>query len=413
MEKEKRAEAARKHHQEWREERERQQRYINRYRAWNDRAVQVQSRIRILEKMEEPEPPPPPPPRFGFRLQVEEKSYRDVVRVEKLGFRYGDRGIFSGLDFAIYRGERVALIGGNGTGKTTLARLIAGELAPAAGRLELGQRTAIGYYEQHQVDTLDPEKTVYQEVADSAASRLRQEVRNALGVFQFRGDDAEKRIAALSGGEKARVSLAKILLSPVNFLIMDEPTNHLDRNSRAALEEALSDYDGTLLVISHDRYFLDKLVHRVVELRSGKLFEYTGNYSDYLAKKPGVPEEPGPEPETKALDKPSVPAGRKTRDQKRQEALARQAGSRRRNELKREIEMLEKEIGALEARQKEVEEKLARAETYRDSELVISLKNEYARVKEELPARYRRWEEAHQEFEKIMSEISAASEKDG
>jgi len=412
-EKEKRAEAARKRHQEWREERERQQRYINRYRAWNDRAVQVQSRIRILEKMEEPEPPPPPPPRFGFRLTVEEKSYHDVVRAEKLGFRYGDRGIFSGLDFAIYRGERVALIGGNGAGKTTLARLIAGKLAPAAGRLELGPRTAIGYYEQHQVDTLDPEKTVYQEVAGSAASRLRQEVRNALGVFQFRGDDAEKRIAALSGGEKARVSLAKILLAPVNFLIMDEPTNHLDRAARAALEEALSEYDGTLLVISHDRYFLDKLVHRVVELRAGKLYEYTGNYSDFLARKPVVPEPAEPETGLLAMEKSPAPGGRKTRDQKRLEAEARQAGSRRRNELKREIEILEKEIGELETRQKEIEEKLARAETYRDSEIVIFLKHEYARVKEELPARYWRWEEAHQEFEKVMSEISAVSEKEG
>ena len=412
-EKEKRAEVARKRHQEWREERERQQKYINRYRAWNDRAVQIQSRIRILEKMEEPEPPPPPPPRFGFRLSVEEKSYHDVVKAENLEFRYGERAIFSGLDLAIYRGERVALIGANGVGKTTLARLIAGELAPAAGRLELGQRTAIGYYEQHQADTLNPEKTVYQEVANSAASRLRQEVRNALGVFQFRGDDVEKRISALSGGEKARVSLAKILLSPVNFLIMDEPTNHLDLAARAALEEALTDYDGTLLVISHDRYFLDKLVHRVVEVRAGKLFEYTGNYSDYLAKKPDVPEPAEPESGAPDPEKSPAPGGRKTRDQKRLEAEARQAGSRKRNKLKREIETLEKEISELEQKKKEIEEKLARAETYKDSELVISLKNEYARVKEDLPARYWRWEKAHQEFEEVMSEISAAAEKDG
>ncbi|MCX5859765.1 MAG: ABC-F family ATP-binding cassette domain-containing protein [Proteobacteria bacterium] len=413
IDKEKRAEVARKRHQEWREERERQQRYINRYRAWNDRAVQVQSRMRILENMEEPELPPPPPPRFGFRLSVEEKSYHDVVRAEKLEFRYGDRTIFSGLDLAIYRGERVALIGGNGEGKTTLARLIAGELAPDAGRLELGQRTAIGYYEQHQVDTLDLEKTVYREVADSAASRLRQEVRNALGVFQFRGEDAEKRIAALSGGEKARVSLAKILLAPVNFLIMDEPTNHLDQSARAALEEALNDFDGTLLVISHDRYFLDKLVHRVVELRAGKLFEYTGNYSDYLAKKPAVSEPAEPGTAIPAPEKSSIPGGRKTRDRKRLEAEARQAGSRRRNKLKEEIETLEQEIAGLERRKQEIEGLLALPDTYKDSELVISLKGEYVRVKEELPDRYWRWEKAHQEFEQVMSEISAVSEKDG
>ena len=405
-EKEKRAEVARKRHQEWQAERERQQRYINRYRAWNDRAVQIQSRIRILEKMEEPELPPPPPPRFGFRLQVEEKSYHDVVRAEQIGFRYGEQWIFSGLDLAIYRGERVALVGRNGAGKTTLARLIAGKLDPEKGRLELGQRTAIGYYEQHQADTLDLGKTVYQEVADSAASRLRQEVRNALGVFQFRGDEAEKKIGVLSGGEKARVSLAKILLSPVNFLIMDEPTNHLDRDSRAALEEALSGYDGTLLVISHDRYFLDKLVTRVVEVREGRLFEYTGNYSDYLAKKtPG----PGPEAGRPETEKdPAAPAGRKTRDRKRLEAEARQAVSRRRNELKEAIEKLEKEIGGLERRKKEIEEKLALPETYKDSELVISLKGEYARVKENLPARYGRWEKAHLELEEIMSELPSS-----
>jgi ATP-binding cassette subfamily F protein 3 len=405
IDKEKRAEVARKRHQEWREERERQQRYINRYRAWNDRAVQVQSRMRILENMEEPELPPPPPPRFGFRLSVEEKSYHDVVRAEKLEFRYGDRTIFSGLDLAIYRGERVALIGGNGVGKTTLARLIAGELAPAAGRLKLGTRTAIGYYEQHQVDTLDLEKTVYREVADSAASRLRQEVRNALGVFQFRGEDAEKRIAALSGGEKARVSLAKILLAPVNFLIMDEPTNHLDQAARAALEEALTDFDGTLLVISHDRYFLDKLVHRVVELRAGKLFEYTGNYSDYLAKKPSVPEPAEPGTAIPAPEKSPTPGGRKTRDRKRLEAEARQAVSRRRNRLTEEIGKLEEEIAGLERRKKEIEERLALPDTYQDSELVISLKGEYARAKEVLPARYGRWEKSHLELEEILSEL--------
>ncbi|MDD5225033.1 MAG: ABC-F family ATP-binding cassette domain-containing protein [bacterium] len=404
-EKEKRAEAARKRHEEWREERERQQRYINRYRAWNDRAVQVQSRMRILENMVEPELPPPPPPRFGFRLSVEEKSYHDVVRAEKLEFRYGERTIFSGLDLAIYRGERIALIGGNGEGKTTLARLIAGELAPAAGRLALGQRTAIGYYEQHQADILDPEKTVYREVADSASSRLRQEVRNALGVFQFRGDDAEKRIAALSGGEKARVSLAKILLAPVNFLIMDEPTNHLDQAARAALEEALNDFDGTLLVISHDRYFLDKLVHRVVELRAGKLFEYTGNYSDYIAKKPAVSEPAEPETGSPAREKDPAPGGRKTRDQKRLEAEARQAVSRRRNELKEEIGKLEEEIVGLETRKKEIEERLALPDTYKDSELVISLKGEYARVKEALPARYGRWEKSHLELEEILEQL--------
>ena len=404
-EKEKRADVARRRHEEWKAERDRQQKYINRYRAWNDRAVQIQSRIRILEKMEEPELPPPPPPRFGFRLQVEEKSYHDVVRAENLGFRYGEREIFSGLDLAIYRGERVALVGRNGAGKTTLVRLVAGSLAPAEGSLTLGPRTAIGFYDQHQADTLDLEKTVYREVADSAASRLRQEVRDALGVFQFRGDDADKRIAALSGGEKARVSLAKILLSPVNFLIMDEPTNHLDRDSRAALEEALSGYDGTLLVISHDRYFLDKLVHRVVEIREGRIYEYTGNYSDYLAKKPAVSEPEESEIGSPTREKDPAPGGRKTRDRKRLEAEARQSVSRRRNELKEEIGKLEEEIHGLERRKQEIEERLALPDTYQDSELVISLKGEYARVREVLPARYGHWEKAHLELEEILSEL--------
>ncbi|HEX9973843.1 MAG TPA: ATP-binding cassette domain-containing protein [bacterium] len=381
-------------------ERERQEKFINRFRYKATKAVQVQSRIKMLEKMEQVELPPQKH-KLNFKLSVPAPSYKDVVKIEKLSFQYDHDWVLENVDLNIYRGEKIALVGVNGAGKTTLTKLIAGQISPQLGIAQIGQRTTFGYYAQHQIDTLDLNNTVYDEIASSVSMNYLPRIRDILGVFQIRGDDVFKRIRVLSGGEKARVSLAKILLSPVNFLMMDEPTNHLDMASKEALEEALSEYDGTLLIISHDRYFLDKLVHRVIEVKDHALYQYEGNYSNYLEKRQAQQEAIEM---SKAENQPES-ASKKSKEQKRLEAEARQSVSKDRKRLTKEIEEIERQIEKLENRKAEIELLMAKPETYQNSNLAASLPYEYARVKDDLQKCYEHWETAHVALDELLQKL--------
>lgn len=401
-EKEKRLQLQRKKFEALEAERKRQERFIERFRAKNTKASQVQSRIKQLEKMEKVKLPPPRR-RINFQLSVDVKSYKDVLSIEHMSFRYQKPWVLENIQLTISRQERVALVGANGAGKTTLTRLIVKQLSPQRGRIILGKRTSVGYYTQHQLDMLDPESNVYDEVFSSVSENHIPRIRDVLGAFQFSGDDVFKKIEVLSGGEKARVSLAKILLSPVNFLIMDEPTNHLDLVSVEALEQALTHYEGTLLLISHDRYFLDKLVNRIIELKGGRLTEYLGNYSDYIAKRKSAPTE---NERMKSKERPQ-PIGKKTKNQKRLEAEARQAVSRERNRLEKAIEEAESAIENSEARQKEIENELALPETYRDAERMVFLRKEYSQLKKDLENFYKEWEELKQNLEDLLENLNS------
>ncbi len=394
--------------EEQKEERERLQRFIDRFRYKATKASQVQSRVKQLEKMEEIELPPERK-RIHFKIQADVPSYKDVLRMNSISFRYEDEWVLRNLNLHIHRGEKIALVGVNGAGKTTLTRLISKELVPQEGTLETGERVRIGYYAQHQADSLHLDKTVYEEVESSAAPSFRTRLRDILGIFQFSGADTEKRIGILSGGEKARVSLAKILLSPCNFLIMDEPTNHLDLISKEALEEALADYDGTLLIIAHDRYFLDKLVHRVIELRNGHLYEYVGSYSEYLNRREEAFEaERGPAAHDAKPDKKEADgSGRKTKEQKRREAEARQAVSKERNRLQKEIGALEIRIDALERRKAEIETILARPETYSDPAQVADLNRELSGTADELHQLEENWTTSQEKLELLLEELES------
>jgi len=383
-------------------ERERQERFIERFRYKASKATQVQSRVKQLEKMEDVRIVEPPP-RLSFQLTVGTSSYKDVLTLTDLSFRYDENWIFQHVDLNLSRGDRVALVGANGTGKTTLTRLIARQLQPQSGSLNLGKRTAVGYYAQHQVDSLNLDATIYEEISSSVADHQIPRIRDVLGTFQFSGDDVFKRIQVLSGGEKARVSLAKILLSPVNFLVMDEPTNHLDIVSIEALEHALQGYTGTLLLISHDRYFLDKLADRVIEMKGGLLTEYWGNYSYYLEKREEVPG--APLPVEQVPDSNGGIEGRKTREQKRREAEIRQEYSRKRSRLKAELVQAEEHIENLEKRKVELESFLARPETYQDGRNAAALQKEYAVVRKDLERTYVAWETANRELDEILAMI--------
>jgi len=357
----------------------------------------------MLDKME-PIELPPPPRRLDFCLRVETPGYKDVLSIENLGFRYQKGLVLKNLSLHISRGNKIAMVGVNGAGKTTLTRLISGELKPQQGILRLGNQVQVGFYAQHQIRTLHPENTVFDEVASTAATGLIAKIRQVLGIFQFGDDEIDKKIKVLSGGEKARVSLAKILLSPVNFLIMDEPTTHLDITAREALEEALSDYDGSLLLISHDRYFLDKLVSRIIELKNGRLDEYCGNYSYYLWKREQEPDAPEQKLE-EAEPQDREASFRKTKEKKRMEAEARQEVSRERNRLQKIIERLERDIEESEFRIREMEEKIADPRTYHDGTDIAGLNNNYAELKQRIEGLYKSWESHRLRLERLLKPL--------
>lgn len=393
--------------EEQREERQRIQRFIDRFRYKNTKAAQVQSRIKMLEKMEAIELPDPPRT-IHFKIQADTVSFKEVLSIREMYFRYDADWVLQDLHLDVFRGEKIALVGVNGAGKTTLTRLISGELTPQKGTIRPGERVHVGYYAQHQIDSLNLEQTILAEIEATAARSFHPKLRDILGVFHFSGDDIQKPINVLSGGEKARVSLAKILLSPCNFLIMDEPTNHLDLSSKEALEQALLDYDGTLLLISHDRYFLDKLVTRVIELDQGRLREYAGNYSFYLEKRASRDDAETPVISSKNIkesDADSEGRYRKTKEQKQKEALARQAVSKERNQLQKRIADLEDEIDHLEKRKGMLEQRLADPDTYKDTPKAIKLKREYEEISVRLPDLEKQWEQCHLQMEAILQSL--------
>lgn len=408
LEKAKRRELLLKQWEEQQAEIQRIQKFIDRFRYKATKAAQVQSRIKRLEKLQRIELPEEDQ-FLQFKIKAAVQSYKDVLKIEELYFRYLEEQpwIFKGVNFKIYRGQKIALVGPNGVGKTTLTRLITGQLKPLQGKIGLGQRVKVSYYAQHQVDALNLEDTVLDAVQAGAAPEFSGRERDILGVFGFSGDFVEKPIKVLSGGEKARVSLAKILLSPANFLIMDEPTNHLDLKSKEALEFALKNYDGTLLIISHDRYFLDKLVHKVVEIKDGRLFEYEGNYSDYLRLK-----------ELRASDEREITqksttrnivqknAAKKSKEQKRLEAEARQKISKQRNALNQKVNKLEEQIEKAEKRKTELELQLADSTTYQNSELLVTLQKEYKQLLNDLQQWEAEWEEAQLSLEELLAELA-------
>jgi len=379
-------------------ERKKQQEFIDRFRYKNTKASQVQSRIKMLEKMQDVNAPAPQQGALDFHLQASSQSYKTVLQATDVCFKYDEKWIFQGINVSIYRGEKVALVGENGAGKTTLTRLIVGQLSAQSGRLQLGEKVNVGYYAQHQIDALDFTNTVYEEVEKTVAVAQVPNIRNILGLFGFHGDDAFKSISVLSGGEKARVSLAKILLSPVNFLIMDEPTNHLDIYSKQALERALSGYDGALILISHDRYFLDRIVNRVIEVKNGGLYQFEGNYSYYLQKSQILLRK-----EVAGVVQQALPKSQK--DVKREQANARQAVSRRRNELTSIIRKCEHTIQQLESKKSDIEILFAHPETYKNGVEAANISKDYEAVKGEIDRAYSQWEKAQSELDDLLASL--------
>jgi ATP-binding cassette, subfamily F, member 3 len=273
------------------------ERFIERFRYKASKARQVQSRVKMLDRMERVETDAAAR-RIHFSFPQPPRTGRMVGRLAGVRKAYGDNVVYSGVDFLVERGDRVALVGVNGAGKSTLLKMLAGALPFDAGERVLGSHVEVQYYAQHQLDALDPTRTVLEELDQTAPEAPIARLRTILGSFLFSGDTVEKKVAVLSGGEKARLALAKMLARPAALLCMDEPTNHLDLASKEVLEEALSGFTGTIVFISHDRYFINRIATQVVEVDRGHLATYLGSYDDYLARKTAPAEAPAAAPKT-------------------------------------------------------------------------------------------------------------------
>ena len=360
--------------------------FIERFRYKASKARQVQSRIKALEKRERTELPEPRARAMRMRIPEPRRSGDSVLALRDVHKRYGDKIVYAGVDLALRRGERVALVGPNGAGKSTLLRIAAGVLPFDGGERTLGHNVDLAFYAQHQLEALDPSRSVLEELETRAALEDVPRLRSHLGAFLFTGDDIGKKVAVLSGGEKARLALAAMLLRPRNLLVLDEPTNHLDVESCAVLEDALRRYTGTMLFISHDRDFIDALATRVVEVRAGTLRSYPGNYSEYQRA-------------TEAGAKPAAPgaavAPATIADAKRDRIAAREREKERARRLeraRRRLAALEEDILADEERVEELTHELAEPDVYSDGDFVRATLAERDEVRAAIAARYADWE---------------------
>ncbi|HVN36675.1 MAG TPA: ABC-F family ATP-binding cassette domain-containing protein [Myxococcota bacterium] len=373
-------------------------RFIERFRYKASKARQVQSRIKALEKTAPVEAAPRAARAMRMRIPEPARAGEQVLRLDGIHKRYGERVVYAGVDFAVRRGERVALVGPNGAGKSTLLRIAAGVLAHDAGERTPGHNVQIAFYAQHQLEALDPSRSALEELERVAELSDVPRLRGHLGAFLFSGDDVGKRVSVLSGGEKARLALAKLLLRPSNFLVLDEPTNHLDLSAVEVLEDALREYAGTLLLISHDRAFLDAIATRIVEVRSGGALEsYPGSYTDFERRRRGEPlaeSAPGADAERVA----TAPEA----DDKTARIAARERAkeaTRRRERAARRAAALEQEIAEVEERLELLASQLASPDVYRDGELVREIERDRSELRDELSRLYGEWERTAAEAE--------------
>jgi len=376
------------------------QSFVDRFRADKARAGMARSRQKMIDRMELIEVPKE---RRGIRFEFPDPSRGGSVTLALRGVKqaYGANVVFDGVDLEVMRGARVAIVGVNGAGKSTLLRIMAGRVPFQAGGRKLGHNVTMQYFGQEPGRTLNPSNTVVGELDSVAPNHMRPRLRSLLGAFLFTGDDIEKKVSVLSGGEKSRLAIAKMLLRPANFLLLDEPTNHLDVASREVLEEALSTYKGTICLVSHDRAFMDHLANMVLLVDNGELRFFHGNYSDYLWAIGREAEAKGEGrgakravAEAYPADGPSEPYGRrrgpKSKEQKRAEAEARKNMSKAKKAEREEKRRICEEIAAAEARLEELEIALADPSVYTDGEKTKALVNEQRSLRDGVDKLYER-----------------------
>ncbi len=373
---------------------EKTEEFIERFRYKPTKSNQVQSRVKQLERLERIEIDEEDLSRLNIKFPPAPRSGQIVADIKGVGKAFGEKRIFADAEFTIERGQKIALVGRNGEGKTTFARMLIGELEQTEGEIKIGANVNIGYYAQNQDDLMDGEFTVFDTLDRVAVGDIRTRLRDILGAFLFRGEDIDKKVKVLSGGERSRLAMARLMLEPYNLLVLDEPTNHMDMRSKDILKSALQKYDGTVVVVSHDREFLDGLVERVYEFRDGGVREYLGGIYYFLEKRKveslqDIERRERPATNTKSEATPIAQStgGKASYEQKReQEKLLRK--------LRKAVESIEEELTGVEQSIKEFDERLAAATNY-DAEQYAA----YTTLKERYDHLMHEWEKASYELE--------------
>lgn len=365
--------------------------FINRFRYQANKASQVQSRIKQLEKIERISLPPERK-RIAFTFPRPPKGGRMAMELVEASQQYGPLKVLNQVDVQVEQGERLALVGPNGAGKSTLMRLLAGVERPTAGKRIEGHNLHLAYFAQDQAAELNPDRDVYAELSADAPFEMVPKLRTILGSFLFSGDDIEKQVKVLSGGERNRLALAKLLLRPANLLLLDEPTNHLDLQSKQVLLDSLKKYTGTIVFVSHDRYFVDELASRVLEVGNGSATSFLGNYEDFLRAKQGMGDTSHSEKRVEQKlccdEKGSAP----DKNSRIQAHAARKERQRQEQKRLKELARIERTIEKYESRLKELERTMSLPESFQDQELWKQLSQDYSCLKEQLDEAFSVWE---------------------
>ena len=360
-------------------------RFVDRFRSKNTKATQAQSKLKQIERMEKIEAPFVSRKKMNFTFPQPGRSGQRVIALRALAKSYGELGVYASLDLEVERQQRIVLVGPNGAGKSTLLKLLAGVIGHDAGERQLGHNVQPGYFAQHRAETLQLDGTVLEEMLDTPANVTEESARTLLGGFLFSDDDVFKKVGVLSGGEKSRLALAKLLLNPPNFLLLDEPTTHLDMGSIDTVIEALSQFKGTLVFISHDVHFIRKIASHVIHVEQGKLRHYPGPYDYYLDKTGQQSSRATQTSLPNGAPASGVTAARDedAKSRKRREAEQRQALSKKRKVKQDIIDKLEAKISALEKRQGEIASQLEHPETYADGGQAQQLNRELMEINDD------------------------------
>jgi ATP-binding cassette subfamily F protein 3 len=388
---------------------ERLTKFVERFRSKASKATQAQSKLKQLEKIERLDAPEEEKAGLKFQFPQPKRSGQRVIRLENIHHSYGDLHVYKGVDFSADRGKRIVLVGPNGAGKSTLLKLLAEVMPVQKGIRELGHEVKSGYFSQQRIEVLNPERTLVEEALDTEQRITEQHARSVLGSFLFRGDDVFKKVKVLSGGEKSRLALIKLLLNPPNLLLMDEPTTHLDMSGIDALIAALNQFSGTLIFISHDVHFIRSIAEHVVHVEHGALRHYHGNYDYYLSKRAeeearlnGGIERSVKTPGGNRVNS-TVNKTMSSKERRRIEAEERNKRSAKLRKYKSKVDAIEKEITSLEEKQTALTEELEKPETYQNGPRIVEINQELKMVSDLIESRSSEWEVAQQELESVQS----------